>query len=106
MTPPDRPTIWAYAYRLSPPLAPARLHQLKRFLESEQSAARERDGKWEARFVTDERVAHILVLSDSPDLDLLANKRIEEELMRLQAGFSLTVPLAVEDGGEDIPPKK
>jgi hypothetical protein len=105
MTPPDRPTIWAYAYRLLPPLAPSRLQQLKRLLEAEQSAARAREGKWEARFVTDDRVGHILVLSDTPDIDGESNKRIEAELRRLDASYSLTVPLAVDDGGADLPPK-
>lgn len=106
MTTPNSPTIWAYAYRLSPPLDPTKLRQLKELLAREHSAAQQEQGKWEARFVTDERVAHILVLTDSPDLDRAANKRIEGELKRLQAGYSLTVPLAVEDGGVDITPKE
>jgi len=102
---PERPTIWAYAYRLSPPLAASKLRQLKALLDREHAAAKERTAKWEARFVTDERVAHILVLTDSPDLDREYNKRIEEELHRLEAKFSLTVPLAVDEGYESIPPK-
>jgi hypothetical protein len=106
MTTPDRATLWAYAYRLLPPLDPAKLRQLKELMAREHSAAQQEEGKWEARFVTDERVAHILVLTDSPDLDRAANKRIEGELKRLEAGYSLTVPLAVNDGGADITPKE
>ena len=102
----ERATIWAYAYRLSPPLPPAKLRQLKELLEREHAAARERDGTWEARFVTDERVEHILVLTDSPDLDRDANKHIEEALQELDAGYSLTVPLAVDDGGADSSARK
>jgi hypothetical protein len=104
MTPP-RPTIWAYSYRLLPPLAPSKLRELKALLAREHAASREGEGRWEARFVTDDRVAHILVLSDSPDLDRAANKRIEAALQRIRAGFTMTVPLAVDDGGADIPPK-
>jgi hypothetical protein len=102
----NRPKIWAYSYRLQPPLSPAKLRQLKEILGREHDAAREREGRWEARFVTDDRIGHILVLTDSPDLDCEANKRIERELKRLEAGYSLTVPLAVDGNDEDIPPKK
>jgi len=106
MTTSERPTTWAYAYRLSPPLDPIKLRQLKELLAKEHSDAQKQEGKWEARLVTDDRVGHILVLSDSPDVDRAANKRIEEELRRLQADYSLTVPLAVDDGGADITPKE
>ena len=99
----ERATIWAYAYRLSPPLPPSKLRHLNEVLERERTAARERNGKWEARFVTDERVAHILVLTDSPDLNRDANKRIEAALHVIDARYSLTVPLAVDAGGVDTP---
>lgn len=103
---PDRPTIWAYTYKLSPPLPASQLRELKALIAKEHAAAQERAGKWEARLVADERVAHILVVSDSPNLDRAANQRIEDELHRLEATFSLTVPLAVDAGGPDIPPKE
>lgn len=103
--PTHSPILWAYAYRLSPPLPAAKLRQLRALLDTEHVVAHDRAGKWEARFVTDARVVHILVLADSPDLNGVANKRIEAELLRLGANYSLTVPLAVSDGGEDIPPK-
>ena len=94
---PERPELWAYAYRLVPPQSAAALNRLKSLLEAEQKAVKDASGKFEARFVVDERVAHILVISDSPDLDRDVNRQIEEELTRLNARYSLTVPLAVLD---------
>ncbi len=88
--------IWAYTYRLVPPQSAERLHKVKAMLAHEHREAVARDGTWEGRMVVDDRVAHILVLSDSPDLDLDVNKRLEAELRAIDSGFAVTVPLAVD----------
>lgn len=63
-----------------------------------QKSASERDTVWEGRMVVEERVSHILVLSESPELDDETNRRIEAALHALDAAFAVTVPLAVGDG--------
>ncbi len=102
--------IWAYSYRLVPPLPVAQLRKVKALLEQEHRDAVKRDATWEGRLVVDERIAHILVLSDTPDLDLAANHRIEAALRAVDAGYAVTVPLAVPNeqplvasGESDIP---
>ena len=105
MTDPPR-TIWAYRYQLVPPQPPDRLKRVKAMLDKEHIAARQRQGTWEGRLVADDRIADLLVLSDSPDLDLDVNRRIEAALKALDVGFSLTVPMAVpSDPPGDPAPK-
>lgn len=100
------PIIWAYTYRLEPPQPPARLKAVKVLLEREHAAAAARAGTWEGRLVADDRVSHILVLSDSPDLTSEPNRRLEIALQSIEARFSLTVPMVVPvERVDDIPPK-
>jgi hypothetical protein len=94
MTPPTR-TIWAYTYRLDPPQSVPRLKEVRAFLEREHTAALARAGTWEGRLVVDDRISHILVLSDSLQLDGDVNRGLEARLRALDAGFSLTVPMAI-----------
>ena len=92
----DKPSVvWAYAYRLEPPQSPARLKEIKALLEREHKTAKDRSGTWEGRLVDDERVSHILVLSDSPDLTGEANRRLETALSAINARFNLTIPMVV-----------
>ena len=58
--------------------------------------AKTRARTWQGRLVAEEHVTHILVVSDSPEQDLEANHRVEAELRDLEAGFSVTVPMALE----------
>lgn len=94
MTQPPR-TLWAYTYRLDPPQTVTRLKAVRALLEREHAAALERTGTWEGRLVVDDRISHILVLSDSPQLDGEVNRRLESELRALDAAFALTVPMAI-----------
>ncbi len=105
MSPPTRP-IWAYTYRLVPPQSPERLRRIKALLEHEGRQAVLRDGTWKGQLVVDERVANILVISDSPKLDHEANVRLEAELRAIDAGFAVTVPLEVEGDDEEVPQKQ
>lgn len=94
MTPPTR-TLWAYTYRLDPPQSVLSLKAVRALLEREHTAAHDREGTWEGRLVVDDRISHILVLSDSPELDGDVNRRLETELRALDGGFALTVPMAI-----------
>jgi hypothetical protein len=98
--------IWAYAYRLEPPQEASRLREVKALLAREHHTAKDRSGTWEGRLVDDERVSHILVLSDSPDLTGDSNRRLESALQAINAHFKLTVPMIVPvEPAEDIPPE-
>ena len=92
----DKKGIWAYAYQIVPPQPAGRLHAIKALLDREAMDAKTRARTWEGRLVADEHVTHILVVSDSPEQDLEVNHRVEAELRDLEAGFSVTVPMAVE----------
>lgn len=93
--PPPCPAVWAYGYKISPPLTQDRLHSLRELLEDEQVQAKRDRRTWEGRFVVDEAVTHILVVSDSPDQQLESNHRLEEALRRLEAGFLVTSSVAL-----------
>lgn len=96
--PPSAPrTVWAYAYQIVPPQPEHRLHALRSLLDHERAQAQLAAHTWEGRFVHEQQVTHILVVSDSPELALEANQRVEAELRRLKAGFAVTAPLAVDD---------
>lgn len=92
MTPP-RPPLWAYTYKLVPPQSATRLKAIQALLAQEHADATTRAERWEGRLVVDERVSHILVVAESPDLDSAVNRRVEEKLRALKAEFELTVPL-------------
>lgn len=91
--------IWAYSYRLAPPRGAAKLRALRTLLGEVNNASLTDAGMFQGRLVVGGRIAHILVLSDSPELDREVNRRIEAELHTLDATFSVTVPLAVSDHG-------
>lgn len=80
----------------------SQLRPLERLLDHEQSSAKREARTWSSRFVVDERVTHILVVSDSADQGLDINRRLETELARLKAAYSVTppVPLSGEWGLE------
>jgi hypothetical protein len=90
-------TLWVYAYEFARPPAPHQLTAIRAFLERERTAARRAERTWTGRLVCEQRLTHILVVSDSPDQDREANRRLEGRLSLLQAAFSLTVPLALPD---------
>jgi len=94
----DRPaskTRWAYDYRIVPPQAADRLGAIQALLDREHSDARHRARTWEGRFVLEEQVTHLLVVSDSPDQDRQVNRRLGLALNELEATFTLTAPMEV-----------
>jgi len=100
--PPNKP-MWAYAYQIVPPQSEDRLAAVRALLDREHTLAKRGAHTWEGRFVLEQQITHILVVSDSPDQDREANRRLEAALAELQAGFVLTAPLEVAD--PPAPPK-
>jgi hypothetical protein len=94
--------MWAYAYQIVPPHLEGRLDGVKALLAREHAEAERASRVWEGRFVEERQVTHILVVSDSPDQDGEANRRLEAALTAAQAGFVVTAPLAVDD--RPVPP--
>ncbi|MFI5234463.1 MAG: hypothetical protein ACHQXA_02025 [Gemmatimonadales bacterium] len=98
-------TMWAYGYQIKPPQPEHRLREIRVLLDSEHSEAKRNARTWEGRFVTEQDITHILVVSDSPDQNREVNRRLEAALTELQAGFMITAPLAVADD-TGPPPEK
>lgn len=93
-------STWAYGYQVAPPMTPHRLSMITGVLEDEHLNANLDERTWQGRFVVEEHVTHILVVSDSPDQELNVNRRLEAELRRLEATFSVTPPVRIEDSDE------
>ncbi len=89
--------MWAYGYQISPPQPESRLAEIQVLLDHEHTDAKSRAHTWEGRFVHEEEVTHILVVSDSPDQHQEVNRKLEAALKSLAAGYSMTVPLAVAE---------
>lgn len=85
--------IWAYAYQLSPPQLADRLSTIQPLLDDEHTDAQEDGRKWTGRVVAEERITHILVVSDSPEQDHESNRKLESELKQLNAKFSISAPM-------------
>lgn len=89
--------MWAYAYQIVPPQSEGRLAAVKALLDREHTRAKASAHTFEGRFVHEQQITHLLVVTDSPEQNGEANKRLEAALAKLQAGFVLTAPLAVTD---------
>ena len=87
--------FWVYAYKLSPPQALARLQTIQPILADALTAAKNEARTWAGTVVLEERVSHILVVSDSPEQNHEGNRKLESELQQLGAGFSITAPMAL-----------
>jgi hypothetical protein len=96
--PPSSRNTWAYGYEIFPPMTQERLRAIEDLLEEEHASAKCHMRTWQARFVVQEKVTHILVVSDSSDQEMEVNRRVEAELARLEAVFSLTPPVPLGDG--------
>jgi hypothetical protein len=87
--------VWVYAYKLSPPQAVARLQTIQPLLADALSVAKNEARTWAGTVVLEERVTHILVVSDSPEQNHEGNRKLESELQQLGAEFSITAPMAL-----------
>jgi hypothetical protein len=92
-------TVWAYAYQIVPPQPAGRLHSIRTLLDHAHTEAQRGERTWTGRVVVEDQITHILIVSDSPEQDHEANRRLEAKLQELNAGFSITVPIAVVDEG-------
>lgn len=92
---PTSAPVWAYVYRIEPPLTEDRLASIKQLLDREHTTAARESRKFEGRFVVEERVTHILVVSDTVDQSREINHAVEAELQKVATSFDVTVPLAV-----------
>lgn len=90
-------SLWAYAYQIVPPQPSGRLGPIRALLRGAAAAARAAERTWSGRLVFERRATHILIVSDDPGRDHAINLRLEAELLRLDAPFSVTNPLAVTD---------
>jgi crotonobetainyl-CoA:carnitine CoA-transferase CaiB-like acyl-CoA transferase len=95
--------VWAYAYQILPPQPAARLHSIKTLLDHAHTEARRDARTWTGRVVVEDQVTHILIVSDSPEQNHEVNRRLEAKLQELNAGFSITVPVAVAEDIEVVP---
>ena len=100
--PPPR-TVWAYGYEVIPPQPDGRMRAIQALLDQEHEDARQGARTWRARLVHEQKVTHILVVSDNPAQDLAANQRLEAALAKLQARFSRTAPMEIDDDGSPVP---
>lgn len=87
--------IWSYGYAIVPPQPEDRLAAIQAFLDHEQADARLRARTWAGRVVLEEKVTHILVVSDSPEQDSEVNHKLEARLQELKVGFSVTMPMEI-----------
>lgn len=90
--------LWAYGYELAPAVARDRMGGVQTVLDWGRTEAEFAGRIWEGRFVNGAYITHILVVCDAPAQDLDVNCRLEAELLRLKAGFSVTAPLEVGHG--------
>jgi len=100
---PPPKTIWAYAYQILPPQGAKRLHAIKALLDHAHLEAQRGERTWTGRIVVEEQVTHILIVSDSPEQNHEVNRRLEAKLQELNAGFAMTVPVAVVADAETVP---
>ena len=89
--------MWAYIYQIVPPQSLSRLHTIRTLLYEEHSAALREARTWASRLVTAADSTRILIVSDTPALDRLIDRRLAIELHRLAAQFTVSEPLALAD---------
>jgi len=101
--PPGQP-IWAYAYQILPPQPAARLHAIEKLLDGAHRDAQRAARTWTGKVVLEERITHILIVSDSPEQNHEINQTLEAGRRDIDAGFSATVPLSVDGSAVPIRP--
>jgi len=94
--------LWAYAYQIVPPQASRRLGAIRTLLREETAAARDDARTWSGRLVLERQATHILIVSDAPGRNHSIDRRLEAEIERLDAAFSVTEPLAVAGYAEGV----
>jgi hypothetical protein len=88
-------TLWAYAYEMIAP-PDGSLADTRDLLDRLNAAAAVDGRTWTARLVTT-RLMHVLIVSESPEMDLEHNRTLEAGLARLGIQHLLTAPMRVDD---------
>jgi hypothetical protein len=99
--PSNEEPLWAYAYQLLPPRATDHMSGILELVDQENADAQRNARSWTARLVAEPQVTHVLVLSDTPDLDREMNRRLEARLRELDVRFTVTLPLRVDEPSPD-----
>jgi hypothetical protein len=94
--------LWAYAYEIVPPQPSKRLDRIRALLEGENLAAMSGSSAWAGRLILEQRITHILIVSDTPVRQREINCQLEAELERLHAAFTVTEPLAIPRAPEPM----
>jgi hypothetical protein len=90
-------SLWAYAYQIVPPQPASRLGAIRTILRDGTAAARSGVQAWAGRVVLGRRVTSILIVSHTRGRSHATNRRLEAELKRLGATFSVSEALEVTD---------
>ncbi|MCJ7630694.1 MAG: hypothetical protein MUO50_20140 [Longimicrobiales bacterium] len=97
-------TLWAYGYEIIPPGGDDLMKEIGSLLSEEHENAKRTKRVWAGRLVREQRVTHIMVVSDSPDQTGEVDHRIKSGLERLKAAYSLSAPMAVAGDDPAQPP--
>lgn len=89
--------MWVHSYRIVPPQPTRRLDAIRALLTHEHTAAQKDARTWASRLVLERRATRILIVSDSAD-QRAVDHRLADEVRRLQATFTLTVPVEISLG--------
>ena len=95
-------SLWAYAYQIVSPQSLKRLGTVRALLNDESAAARGGARSWGGRLVLGRRATRILIVSDTPGRNHSIDRRLEAEIERLDAAFSVTEPLEVAGYAEGV----
>ena len=95
--------LWAYAYKIVPPQLSSQLGTIRTLLKDEAAAAQGGARTWSGRLVQEPDATHILIVSDDiRGRDHPINRQLEAELEQLDAGYTVTEPLAVAGHAEGV----
>lgn len=89
--------LWAYAYQLLPSATTDLVSTIVELVNEENAGALRSAHKWTARLVTEPQVIHVLVLSDTPELDREMNRRLEARLRELEVRFTVSLPMRIDE---------
>jgi hypothetical protein len=95
-------SLFAYAYLVVPAQAESRLEAIRTIIERENTAAEGAARIWTGRVVQENRITHILIVSDNSEQNLDINRLLESELKRMKAEFFLTNPMAIPGSLEEF----
>src|ERR1041385_5321814 len=94
--------LWAYAYQIVPPQPFTRLGAIRAILKDAGAAGRAGAPPRAGGARREPRPPHFLMVSAAPGRNLSIDPRLEAELARLDARFSVTGPLPVAGPVEGV----